>query len=197
MKHVANPVSVQAYVIQEIQPDYNSARPAGKAICSEGKEFDLTPEMLARYHPTPGDYVVVQDDGYVYVNPKGVFERKYAQKSADPIEQEIQAKGLTAPRITPADIEANIAQTHYFTAADGVRGNAVAEGIDDGSTPQLELLTFCVLVLRNGFTVTGESACASPENFDAEIGRKIARQNAISKIWPLMGYELRSKLAGL
>ena len=61
----------------------------------------------------------------------------------------------------------------------------------------LGLLTFCVLVLRNGFTVTGESACASPENFDAEIGRKVARQNAINKVWPLMGYELRSKLAGV
>jgi hypothetical protein len=59
----------------------------------------------------------------------------------------------------------------------------------------LGLLTFCILILRNGFTVTGESACASPENFDAEIGRKIARANAVQKIWPLMGYELRSKLA--
>ena len=120
------------------------------------------------------------------------------------IEQEIQAKGLTAPRITPADIEANIAGEHYFTAADGVAGaftNAqVAQG--RGVYPdeigrlktELCLLTFCVLVLRNGFTVTGESACASPENFDAEIGEKIARQNAVNKIWPLMGYELRSKL---
>lgn len=60
----------------------------------------------------------------------------------------------------------------------------------------LSLLTFCVLVLKNGFTVTGESACASPENFDAEIGRKIARENATQKIWPLMGYELKSKLKG-
>jgi hypothetical protein len=59
-----------------------------------------------------------------------------------------------------------------------------------GTRRPLDLLTFCVLVLRNGFTVTGESACASPENFDAEIGRKIARQNAVQKIWPLMGYEL-------
>ena len=65
-----------------------------------------------------------------------------------------------------------------------------------GGDNPLSLLTFCVLVLRNGFTVTGESACASPENFDAEIGRQIARQNAVSRIWPLMGYELRSKLAG-
>ena len=59
----------------------------------------------------------------------------------------------------------------------------------------LGLLTFCVLVLRNGFTVTGESACASPENFDAEVGRKIARENAVNKVWPLMGYELRTKLS--
>jgi hypothetical protein len=58
----------------------------------------------------------------------------------------------------------------------------------------LGLLTFCVLVLRNGFTVTGESACASPENFDAEIGRKIARQNAEQKIWPLIGYHLKQQL---
>lgn len=101
------------------------------------------------------------------------------------IEQEIQAKGLTAPRITPAEVEANIAGEHYFTA-----GEAAGYPQDVA----LSLLTFCVLVLRNGFTVTGESACASPENFDAEIGRKIARQNAVAKVWPLMGYELRSKL---
>ena len=60
---------------------------------------------------------------------------------------------------------------------------------------ELELLTFCVLVLKNGFTVTGESACASPENFDAEIGRKIARQNAVNKIWMLEGYLLKQKLS--
>ena len=112
------------------------------------------------------------------------------------IEQEIQAKGKTAARITPADIEANIASEHYFTAADGVAGEAPAsQGNESLPWQTLGLLTFCVLVLRNGFTVTGESACASPENFDVEIGRKVARQNAVQKIWPLMGYELRSKLA--
>lgn len=112
------------------------------------------------------------------------------------IEQEIQAKGKTAPRITPADIEANIAQEHYFTAGDGCFGREVALcGTPVTNEVSLNLLTFCVLVLRNGFTVTGESACASPENFDAEIGCQIARQNAVGKIWPLMGYELRSQLA--
>lgn len=105
----------------------------------------------------------------------------------DSIEQEIQAKGLTAPRITPADIEANIVSEYYFTAADGVNHC-------NSDWPELDLLTFCVLVLRNGYTVTGESACASPENFDAEIGRKIARANAVNKVWPLMGYELKSRL---
>ena len=121
------------------------------------------------------------------------------------IESEIVAKGLTAARVTPSDIELNIASEHYFTADEGVVGKyanrLAADGLGTypGDLPkrnaQLSLLTFCVLVLRNGFTVTGESACASPENFNAEIGRKIARTNAIAKVWPLMGYELRSKLA--
>ena len=111
------------------------------------------------------------------------------------IEQEIQAKGLTAPRVTPADIEANIVSEHYFTAGDGCFGVEVQRcGTPVTNIQALNLLTFCVLVLRNGFTVTGESACASPENFDAEVGRKIARQNAVNKVWPLMGYALRSKL---
>lgn len=112
------------------------------------------------------------------------------------IEQEIQAKGKTAARVTPADIEANIASEHYFTAEDGVGRASRGHTSVGGKNPYaLSLLTFCVLVLRNGFTVTGESACASPENFDADIGRKIARQNAMQKIWPLMGYELRSNLS--
>lgn len=113
----------------------------------------------------------------------------------DTIEQEIQAKGKTAPRVTPADIEANILEEHYFTGAEGVEGTKELGVAYEMPHISVSLLTFCVLVLRNGFTVTGESACASPENFDAEIGRKIARQNAVSKVWPLMGYELRSKLA--
>jgi len=160
------------------------------------------------------------------------------------IEQEIKAKGLTAPRITPADLHANIASEHYFTAADAIKpavdkmvdrflgwklpqdfypdagvsfkAPQIAHGWPTGTNllqagqakemfehavgdpevpPSLGLLTFCVLVLRNGFTVTGESACASPENFDPEIGRKIARQNAEQKIWPLMGYELKERLS--
>ncbi|MBG4448712.1 hypothetical protein I5F71_02860 [Pseudomonas aeruginosa] len=118
--------------------------------------------------------------------------------TGDAIEQEIQAKGLTAPRVTPADIEASIASEHFFIASDAIQHqNAVHACGDDGwYLAATQLLTFCVLQLRNGFTVTGESACASPENFDAEVGRKIARQNAVAKVWPLLGYELRTRLAG-
>lgn len=114
------------------------------------------------------------------------------------IEAQIQAKGKTAARVTPAAIEANIASEHYFTALDGVDGyyKGGLEAQACANARELGLLTFCVLVLRNGFTVTGESACASPEKFDAEIGRNIARQNAVAKVWPLMGYELKTKLAG-
>lgn len=115
------------------------------------------------------------------------------------IEHEIQAKGLTAPRVTPADVEAEIASEHYFTAADGQVGAVARSTTEDAwdvaVDAPLNLLTFCVLVLKNGFTVTGESACASPENFDAELGRKIARQNAVEKVWPLLGFRLRDKLA--
>lgn len=111
------------------------------------------------------------------------------------IEKEIQARGLTAPRITPADIENSIASEHYFTAEDGVGRANRGQTSDGGKNPvALSLLTFCVLVMRNGFTVVGKSACASPENFDAELGRKIARQDAVNQVWPLMGYELRSRL---
>lgn len=113
------------------------------------------------------------------------------------VEEEIQAKGLTAPRVTPADIEVEIVGEYFFTAAEGVQAAAHSnpDAVVAGVHGELRLLTFCVLRLRNGFTVTGESACASPENFDADLGRKIARQNAVAKIWPLLGFRLRDKLS--
>ena len=126
------------------------------------------------------------------------------------IEQEIIAKGKVAPRVTPADIEANIASEHYFTAGEGVIGAFAAAEFEaksgDAIVPRgaahpdqlkdsLNQLTFCVLILHNDFIVTGESAWTSPENFDAEISRKIARQNAVKKIWALMGYALKEKLS--
>jgi hypothetical protein len=92
------------------------------------------------------------------------------------IEAEIQAKGLNAPRITPDMIDGCIMTEAYH--------------VFPGTT-----LTVCALTLANGFQVVGESACASPANFNAEIGRKIARENARNKIWALEGYRLRSTLS--
>jgi hypothetical protein len=92
------------------------------------------------------------------------------------IEAEIQRKGLNAPRLNPDMIDGAIASEQYH--------------VFPGTT-----MTVCALTLRNGYIVTGESAAASPENFDKEIGRKIARDNARNKIWALEGYLLRQKLA--
>lgn len=96
-------------------------------------------------------------------------------KSEQAIEKEIQAKNLNAPRLTPDHIDSVIRSAEYH--------------VFQGSQ-----LTVCCLTLNNGFTVTGESACASPENFDAEIGQKIAYGNARDKIWALEGYLLKQKL---
>ncbi len=91
------------------------------------------------------------------------------------IENEMQEKGLTAPRITPDRID------------------EVVTRMDSHVFPDSQLTVVC-LTLENGFTVTGESACASPENFDAEIGIKIAVANAKNKIWALEGYLLKQQL---
>jgi hypothetical protein len=119
----------------------------------------------------------------------------------DQTEADIQAKGLTAARVTPGNIEAAIHSEHYFSPAHaysiGDTHSTVKEEDDIGrfAYTAMTRLTFCVLVLRNGYTVTGESACVSPENFDAELGRKIARQNAIDKCWPLFGFALACERA--
>lgn len=92
------------------------------------------------------------------------------------IEAELQAKGLNAPRLNPDMIDSTIRSEQYH--------------VFPGTT-----LTVCALTLRNGFIVVGESAAASPENFDQAIGRKIARENARNKIWSFEGYLLRERLA--
>lgn len=109
------------------------------------------------------------------------------------IEQEIQDQNLVAPRVTPDHIEAVIADEYYFTGQEGAKGAQIGKPTYQVN-PALSLLTFCVLVLRNGFTVVGKSACASPDNFNEELGRKIARKDAVNQIWPLEGYLLRQNL---
>lgn len=95
--------------------------------------------------------------------------------SEQDIEQEIQDKGLNAPRLTPDHIDSVITKKAFYIFPDTT-------------------VTVCCLTLDNGFNVTGNSAAASKENFDKEIGEKIAFENARNKIWELEGYLLKNKL---
>lgn len=94
------------------------------------------------------------------------------------IEKRLHDLGKTAPRVKPQDVDAEIVGEEYHVFAN-------------------TMLTICALKLRNGFVVTGESACADPANFDAEVGRDVARLNARNKIWPLLGFRLRDQLSGI
>lgn len=112
------------------------------------------------------------------------------------------AEGRTAPRVSLADIEANISTLAYFTAGDAVTylflpeiDKLVLEEDDRDNLQSLDVLTICLLVTRNGFTIIGKNAPASPDNFDAELGRKLAYEDAVRQLWPLMGYALRERLA--
>lgn len=121
----------------------------------------------------------------------------------DQIEQKIQAKGLDAPRVTPVDIEAEIVNTFYFTAAEGVDGAVAAGGSNSEATVlvdvdllSLRLLTFCVLRLRNGCKVVGiNHGPVDPAGFNATYGQDDAREDAIRQVWPLLGFRLRDQLA--
>ena len=92
------------------------------------------------------------------------------------VEQEMQDKGLSAPRLTPGAIDHTVVGCQYH--------------VFPGTT-----VTVACLQLRNGFTVIGESACADPANFNEDMGRKIAYDNARNKIWQLEGYLLRQFLS--
>jgi len=97
------------------------------------------------------------------------------------IEQEIVAKGKTAPRVKPGDLDAEIKVVEFVKFISG--GGQV--------------LRWCVITTQNGFAVTGRpSASVSPENDDQDIGEKVAFENAKNELWPLLGFRLRDKLAG-
>lgn len=184
----------------------------GIPLIQDGEDAPAAPQPYAQWMPFQVGQAKAQETekapeaGNVAAAPNAADGAAIATTSAaastptsDQVtEAEIQAKNLNGPRITPTDIEAAIDRAFYFTAAQGAEKAARDAGSYAAGEPHhgkaLGLLTFCVLVLRNGFTVTGESACVSPENFDVEIGRKVARQNAVQKIWPLMGYALKEKL---
>lgn len=125
-------------------------------------------------------------------------------EAIDPTEAAIRAAGADkAPRITPAQLEAEIASEHYFTGRDGVLGAIAADGVPatayeraNAAPAGLDLITVCVLILSNGHRSVGvNEGPVSAANFDAILGRKLARQKALDQLWPLLGFRLRDKLA--
>lgn len=101
------------------------------------------------------------------------------QLSEAQIEQIIQNLDLThGIRLTPADIDAL------------ARASTV-----DYWTPPGTTMTVCAMTLPNGYTVLGKAACIEPANFNAEIGRKIAYDDARNQLWALEGYRLSQRRA--
>lgn len=99
----------------------------------------------------------------------------------------------TAPRVSLKDIESKIIAKQFVTGLDAVKAND--EDVVQEAVQPLEILTLCLVVVSNGFTVVGKSAPASPDNFNKDLGEEFAYEDAVRQLWPLMGYALRDRLA--
>ena len=118
------------------------------------------------------------------------------------VSDQAAAAVAVAPRVTLADIEGAIADRFRLTGRQAGEVALAHGGVVDTLSreqhldkfPSLGVLSICILVLRNGFTVIGKSAPASPENFNAELGAKLAYEDAVRQLWPLLGFNLRQKL---
>lgn len=126
------------------------------------------------------------DDKLVKIEP--MFEPKESSMSHMEEVERRSAALYKAPRVSLDDIKANIACRYDLNAGDVVRAVGAPEH------DSVRLLSICLLVTQNGFTVIGKSAPASPENFDREYGKQLAYEDAVKQLWPLMGYALREKL---
>ena len=172
-------------------PDVAIVRSLLNAIddeCEDGREWQFMPHALAALDRIESALM-------------GTTRENLMPMLNTVTEQELAARAI-APRITETDLEAAINSEHYFTAQDGRNGALNAGTYSGREVPSdgdadllpLGLLTICVLVLENGYTVTGTSACASPANFDADIGKRLARRDAVRQVWPLLGFQLRDRI---
>lgn len=112
-------------------------------------------------------------------NESLIEQTQRAMSADETTEREIQAKGLTAPRVTLADLQENVVDVE----------------IHKHVTKSGQVLRWAILTTRCGFAVVGNPSCAvSTENDNAELGERVAIENSRSTLWPLMGYELRKRL---
>lgn len=145
--------------------------------CKEFQDSGHTDECNAHYKPSRAVPDIL------------IKEVSMTDKSSLQVSDDLAAAVAVAPRVTLQSIEDKIAAEYSFTA------DRAIEAINAPVMDELKILTVAILVMKNGFTVIGKSAPASPENFDAELGRKFAREDAIRQIWSHEGYALREKLA--
>lgn len=101
----------------------------------------------------------------------------------------------TPNRVSLASMEAKISQEHFVIPGEVIPGYARSDNPEIAKLDPLNTMTLCILVMENGFTLIGKSAPADPGNFNAELGKKFAREDAIRQLWPLEGYALREKLS--
>ncbi|WP_411684713.1 Gp49 family protein [Aeromonas caviae] len=153
--------------------------------------YMVTPDMVARFTPSIGDYIVLYENDYVSFSPKDVFEGGYlmieepavcASEEDAEMEREIQTLGLTAPRVTPDQIDALMSGVRYEVQ------------VVTGTTT-----TLATAIAANGFTLAiGMTACADPANFNADLGAKYAIKDAEAKarqeLWKLEGWRLKCRL---
>ncbi len=122
---------------------------------------------------------------------RGIAGREGGMSGIEVTDKQAEAVAV-APRVRLSDIEGGIAERYDFTADKAIEDAPNQSRLAYGA---LRLLSICILVMRNGFVVIGKSAPASPENFNADLGKQFAYEDAVRQLWPLMGYALREKLA--
>lgn len=182
MKKFKSHKIVEAGKIKELEPTGDKGWGSALLETDDGspERMMLSPEYLEKHKPEVGGYFVRYEDGYESFSPAEAFESGYTEVEShhsvdeDRIEEEIQKKGLISPRVTPSDVD-NVISTTSFTVL-----------------PSKKCMV-CELVLKNGFSVTGEASVVSKENFNEELGRDISFSNARDKIWQLEGYLLQQE----
>jgi hypothetical protein len=213
--------TVWAAKITEVDSTEAGAR---RWLLDGGDHVDPTPQLQSRIPAGTdpiGGYYVRYEDGFESWSPAAAFEGGYtrfepgaADDAAGPTEAQIlasrQGTGIIASdaaaaavskaaRVSLADIEAAIKWRFDVNAAQAVgatEGHKV-NADSSNSMESLAVLSLCILVMRNGYSVVGTSAPAHPQNYEQQLGKRLAYEDAIRQIWPLMGWQLRSKLAGL
>lgn len=116
----------------------------------------------------------------IYFDTTPMYKQPTTPAGEAEIEKIIQAKGLTAPRLSPEELDRNIIHS------------AFVKHVSAGG----QVLRWCVLTTKSGYAVTGKpSVSVSPENDDQEVGEAVAFANARNELWPLMGYVLKERLA--